>query len=349
MFAGEPINIDRGPRGAAHGLACAAARRSAARSDEVAAGARRDARLRRNGARHAGQRHPPHRQHRHRRQRPRAADGRAGARCLRAPGPEVALRLQRRRPRHHAGAAQAEPRARRCSSSPARPSRRRRRWPTRWPRRPGSTANGGTDIAKHFVATTTNVEGRGRLRHHHDLRLLGLGRRALLAVVGDRPADRAGHRRRQLPRAAGRRARDGPTLRRRAGREEPAAAARPARRLVPQLPRLHEPQRRAVPPGPEAPAGLSAAARDGKQRQARRPRRRAAALRHQPGRVGRARHQRPARLLPDAAPGHRRDPGRVHPRQAPDARPLGPARPAARTAERQHTCCSPTAWRSRRR
>ena len=46
----------------------------------------------------------------------------------------------------------------------------------------------------------------------------------------------------------------------------------------------------------------------------------AAALRHQPGRVGRARHERPARLLPDAAPGHRRDPGRVHPRQA--ARPI---------------------------
>ena len=41
-------------------------------------------------------------------------------------------------------------------------------------------------------------------------------------------------------------------------------------------------------------------------------RRRAAALRHQPGGLGRAGHQRPARLLPDAAPGHRRDPGRVH-------------------------------------
>ena len=46
-----------------------------------------------------------HRQHRHRRQRPRAADGGAGARRLRAPGADVALRLQRRRPRHRAGAA----------------------------------------------------------------------------------------------------------------------------------------------------------------------------------------------------------------------------------------------------
>ena len=36
---------------------------------------------------------------------------------------------------------------------------------------------------RHFVATTTSDEGGCRVRHHHHLRLLGLGGRALLAVV----------------------------------------------------------------------------------------------------------------------------------------------------------------------
>ena len=54
-------------------------------------------------------------------------------------------------------------------------------------------AQGGRDIARHFAALTTNVEAARAVRHHHDLRLLGLGRRPLFAVVGDRPADR--HRR----------------------------------------------------------------------------------------------------------------------------------------------------------
>ena len=52
----------------------------------------------------------------------------------------------------------------------------------------------------------------------------------------------------------------------------------------------------------------------------------AAAVRDQPGGLGRAGHQRPACLLPDAAPGHGRDPGRVHRRAG---------RP--RTACRRHT------------
>ena len=54
-------------------------------------------------------------------------------------------------------------------------------------------------------------------------------------------------------------------------------------------------------------------------------RRPAAAFWHQPGGLGRARHQRPACLLPDAAPGHRCDPGRVHRRQAHLARHGGTA------------------------
>ena len=87
-------------------------------------------------------------------------------------------------------------------------------------------------VAKHFVAVSTNAEGGLRLRHRHGqhVRVLGLGRRPLLLRLGDRPVaddrDRPGalrgdapglpHHRRALPH--------------RAGREEPAAAARPDRR-----------------------------------------------------------------------------------------------------------------------
>jgi hypothetical protein len=105
----------------------------------------------------------------------------------------------------------------------------------------------------------------------HDVRLLGLGGRALLAVERHRPADRAGGGRRGLPRAAGRRACDGPALRRGTAGGQPAGAAGPAGRLVPQLPRLHQPLGGALPPGAAAAAGLPAAAGDGVQRQVRRP------------------------------------------------------------------------------
>ena len=132
-------------------------------------------------------------------------------------------------------------------------------------------AGGGSRDRGSLRRRDDQRRGGGALRHRHDLRLLGLGRRPLLALVGDRPADRHRHRRRRLPRAARRRAGDGRALRERAGREQPADAARPGRRLVPQLPRLRQPLRRALPPRPEAPARLPAAARDGKQRQARRP------------------------------------------------------------------------------
>ena len=87
---------------------------------------------------------------------------------------------------------------RRCSSSPPRPSRRRRPWPTR-------------DVARGLVPRRAAAPtSRALRRHHHQrrggraefgithhLRLLGLGRRPLLAVVRDRPADRARDRRRR--------------------------------------------------------------------------------------------------------------------------------------------------------
>ena len=96
---------------------------------------------------------------------------------------------------------------------------------------------------------------------------------------------------------------------------------------------------------PAPPAGVPAAARDGKQRQARRSRRAAPLpFAHHAGGVGRAGHQRPACLLPDAAPGHATRAGRVHPGKEPARRRTrSDAWPAT------SACCSPTAWRRRRR
>ena len=133
-------------------------------------------------------------------------------------------------------------------------------------------AEGGRDVARHFAALTTNVEAARELRHHHHLRFLGLGGRPLFAVVGHRPADRHRHRRRRFSRTAGRRACDGPAFRHGAAGAQPAGAAGAARRLVPQFPRLHQPQHRALSQRAAPAAGLPAAAGNGKQRQARRPR-----------------------------------------------------------------------------
>ena len=113
-------------------------------------------------------------------------------------------------------------------------------------------------------------EGGGvRHRHRQHVRVLGLGRRALLDGLGDRPLDDAGHRPGQLPRHAGRLPPDGRALPHRAVRAQPAGAHGPAGRLVQRLLRRADrggPALRAVP---EALPGLSAAVDDGEQRQAR--------------------------------------------------------------------------------
>ena len=62
----------------------------------------------------------------------------------------------------------------------------------------------------------------------------------------------------------------------------------------------------ALRPAAAAAAGLPAAARHGIERQARDARRLAGGERHRAGRLGRAGHQRPARLLPADPPGDER-------------------------------------------
>ncbi len=144
---------------------------------------------------------------------------------------------------------------------------------------------------------------RDRAGEH--VRVLGLGRRPLLAVVVDRPAGGARRRRRPLRRAAGGRRRRWTSI----------SARRRRRGNLPMLLGLlgiwnanflgaHT---QAVLPYDQSLRRLPAylqqldmesngkgVNRDGEPRRCR----------HRPDRVGRARHQRPARLLPAASPGH---------------------------------------------
>ena len=114
---------------------------------------------------------------------------------------------------------------------------------------------------------------RVRDRHGQHVRLLGLGRRAVLDGLGDRPLDDAGHRPGQLPRPARRLPPDGRALPHRTVREEPAGADGPAVVVVHRLLRRPDRRRPAVRAVPEAIPGLSAAVDDGEQRQARHARR----------------------------------------------------------------------------
>ena len=83
---------------------------------------------------------------------------------------------------------------------------------------------------------------------------------------------------------------------------------------------------------PQALSRLSPAAHHGEQRQARDARRRRGGLRHRPDLLGRARHQRPALLLPADPSGHAPHPLRLH-----RLRPHRSIRSAGIT-----TCCWPT-------
>ena len=180
------------------------------------------------------------------------------------------------------------------------------------------TANGGTDVATHFVGVTTNIEAAAKFGITTTFGFWDWvgGRYSLWSAIGLSLAIAIGA--------------DGfkEFLAGAHAMDEHFRTTPLARNLPVQLALIdvwyrnfHGFTSRSVAPyhqGTEAPAGLPAAARDGIQRQARRRRRPRRAVRDEPGRLGRARHQRPARVLPDAAPGHRRRAGGIHRRQ--DAR-----------------------------
>ena len=266
-------------------------------------------------------RHHRHRQHRHRRQRPRPAHGRAGAgRVWRRGQAAAALRQQRRRPRHRAAAARGWTLRTRCSSSPARPSRPRRRWPTRMPHAPGSSPRAATTWRAISSAATTNVEAAAAFGIRTTFGFWDWvgGRYSLWSAIG-------------LPIAIAIGAENFRALLAGAHAMDRHFATAPLARNLPVLLGLidlwyrnfHGFTSRSVAPYHQGLARLPAYLQqlemesNGKRVDLAGE---AAALRHQPGGLGRAGHQRPARLLPDAAPGQRRDPGRVHRRQDAGAR-----------------------------
>ena len=103
--------------------------------------------------------------------------------------------------------------------------------------------------------------------------------------------------------------------------------------LVRELLRRRDPRGAALQPVPAPAARLPAAADDGEQRQVG-PRRRLAGHHHdRRDLLGRAGHERPARLLPAAAPGHAARPGRLH-----RLRPAEPRAPGRRATPTCTTC-----------
>ena len=160
--------------------------------------------------------------------------------------------------------------------------------------------------ARHFYAVTANAEAAQAVRRHRNPADVGLGRRPLLGLVGGRLRRGLRHRLRRVSSeflAGGREIDE--HFREPSRSKERAGADGAARRLERRtssactthavLPYSH----RAAPA-----ARLPAAARDGIERQARRPRGPRGRLRHLPGAVGRRGHAQPALVPPAAAPGH---------------------------------------------
>ena len=170
-----------------------------------------------------------------------------------------------------------------------------------------------------------------RHRTGSDVPLLGLGRRPLQPVLGDRAQPDGRHRRRPLPGDAGRVPHHRRALPHHPARPQPAGADGAARGVEPELPR--HPDAGGAPLLPRAGplSRLSPAARHGVQRQVGAARRFGGRCRHRPGGLGRAGHQRPARLLPAHPPGHGNGRLRLH-RAVP---PGGRSRRSPRQADRQ--------------
>ena len=129
---------------------------------------------------------------------------------------------------------------------------------------------GEASVAHHFAAVSTKLDlvAKFGIKADRDVRLLGLGRRALFDVVEHRP--RAGHPHR--PRAvrivpARRATRVDNAFPRGAARAEHPHADGADRRLVPQRARLRDPGRHPLRPEARPLFGLPPATRHGEQRQ----------------------------------------------------------------------------------
>ena len=222
MLAGEAINTTEG-RAVLH-TALRAPPGTAPFSDEVHATPRGDARFRRSRAgagRGRGAAASPRRQHRHWRQRPRPADGGRGAGSF--AHPQLELHFVSNVDGHDIASV-----LRRIAPAETLFIVASKTFTTQ-----ETMANAGDReglvVSKAAAARWPSIRRRddqrgsgGALRHHPHLRLSRLGRRPLLALVGDRPADRDRRRRRGLSRAArGRRAMDEHFARRRVEKNLP--------------------------------------------------------------------------------------------------------------------------------
>ena len=144
------------------------------------------------------------------------------------------------------------------------------------------------DIAKHFVAVSTNKTAVAEFGidtdHMFEFWDWVGGRYSLWSAIGLPIMLYLGEEN------AGRRARDGPAFHQRALGAQPARDFGDARHLVYQFLRRRQPRYRAIRPTPAPPAQIHPAARHGIQRQTGTARRHARGHRNRPDYLGRNRH-----------------------------------------------------------
>ena len=230
----------------------------------------------------------------------------------------------------------------RCSSSPARPSGPWRPSPTRGCARRGCSmgSSGGDEkeaVAKHFVAVSTALDKVADFGIDPD-NAFGFwdwvgGRYSMDSAIGTSLVVAIGPER-FAELLAGMHAMD-----------EHFRTTEPAhnvpllmgllQRLVHQLPRSPDPRRPPLLAAAAPLPGVPPAADHGVQRQGRPLGRHAGDHRHRRGVLGRARHQRAARLLPADPPGHAADPGRLHRVRQPGAPAEGRRHRRPRAVPRQ--------------
>ncbi len=200
------------PHGKPRGAACGAAQpqqssgdgRRRGRDAEGECRHRADGRVRRTGAQRRVARlhrraHHRRGQHRHRRLRPRPADGGAGAEALPPSAPEAAFHFQRRRrpcEGNAGGAESGDDAVHRVVENLHHAGNHDQR--AHRARLVSGAGAGGTAHREAFRGGVDQPRRGDGIRHRprQHVRILGLGGRALFAVVGDRPVDRAGGGRR---------------------------------------------------------------------------------------------------------------------------------------------------------
>ena len=347
MFAGAMINNTEGTRRApcrlAQPLDPADPRRRRGRHARGQPGSRPDARVlrrvrERRLERAHRQGHHRRRQHRHRRLGPRPGDGHRGPAALPPARPAGPLRLQRRRHPHG-----RDP-AKRCRPETTLFIVASKTFTTQEtidqrpaPPAPGCSRPLATKRRSPSISSPCRPTPRSRSRlRHRPANMFEFwdwvgGRYSLWSAIGLSIAlsvgmDRfeellaGGHAMDEHFRTAPLRGQHAGAVWRCSGSGTPTSSARTRYAVLPYDQYLHR-----------FPAYLQQA-RHGEQRQVGHPRRRGCRLHHRADPLGRARHQRPARLLPAHPPGH-------------PARPLRLPRPGARATTRSATItrsCSPT-------